>query len=263
MEKLPADFILPDDPVENIYQPIQAAALREILDLAGFTTPGMLIGSNFGICATVNNKIVVKAPDWFYIPSVFPVEPGFIRRSYTPHTEGDVPAVVMEFLSDTQQGEYSAKSTYPYGKWYFYERILQVPIYVIFDPDGGNLEVHLLKSGHYELQSPDENGRYWLESMNLFLGVWQGTRAELTTYWLRWWDGSGNLLPWAYERIEQSFQQGKLAIVTRLLTRKLGTIEPDLQVKINQLSAVDLDELSEVLLDFADVSDLSNWLTQR
>ncbi|NES17864.1 MAG: DUF4351 domain-containing protein [Symploca sp. SIO3E6] len=262
-EKLPADFILPDDPVENIYQPIQAAALREILDLAGLVTPDMLIGSNFGICATVNHKIVVKAPDWFYIPSVFPVEPGVIRRSYTPHTEGDVPAVVMEFLSDTEQGEYSAKSTYPYGKWYFYERILQVPIYVIFDPDEGNLEVHLLKSGHYELQSPDENGRYWLESMNLFLGVWQGTRAELTTSWLRWWDGSGNLLPWADERVAQSFEQGKLAIVTRLLTRKLGTIEPDLQAKINHLSAADLDELSEVLLDFADVSDLSHWLTQR
>ncbi|NEQ69780.1 MAG: DUF4351 domain-containing protein [Symploca sp. SIO2D2] len=262
-EKLPADFILPDDPVENIYQPIQAAALREILDLAGLVTPDMLIGSNLGICATVNNKIVVKAPDWFYIPSVFPVEPGVIRSSYTPHTEGDVPAVVMEFLSDTQQGEYSAKSTYPYGKWYFYERILQVPIYVIFEPDKGNLEVHLLKSGHYELQSPDENERYWLESMNLFLAVWQGTRAQLTTYWLRWWDGSGNLLPWADERIEQSFQQGKLAIVTRLLTRKLGTLEPDLQATINQLSTADLDELSEVLLDFTDVSDFSNWLTQR
>jgi len=78
-EKLPADFILPDDPVENIYQPIQAAALREILDLAGLVTPDMLIGSNLGICATVNNKIVVKAPDWFYIPSVFPVEPGVTK----------------------------------------------------------------------------------------------------------------------------------------------------------------------------------------
>ena len=35
-EKLPDDFKLPDDPVENIDQPLLAAALREALDLAGF-----------------------------------------------------------------------------------------------------------------------------------------------------------------------------------------------------------------------------------
>src|SRR4028118_809189 len=101
-EKLPDDFQLPDDPVENLHHPLLASALRELLELAGFITPNTLIGSNFGICATVNGKIVVKAPDWVYIPSVLPVPVGVIRRSYTPHTEGEVPAVVMEFLSDTE-----------------------------------------------------------------------------------------------------------------------------------------------------------------
>ncbi len=74
------------------------------------------------------------------VPSVFPVLPGVIRRSYTPHTEGEVPAVVMEFLSEKEQGEYSLNPRYPYGKWYFYEQILQVPIYVIFDPASGSVE---------------------------------------------------------------------------------------------------------------------------
>lgn len=63
-EKLPDDFQLPDDPVENIYHPLLASALREILEIAGFITPSMLIASNFGICANVDGKIVVKAPDW-------------------------------------------------------------------------------------------------------------------------------------------------------------------------------------------------------
>lgn len=262
-EKLPEDFILPDDPVENIYHPLLAAALREILDLAGFIAPNMLIASNFGLCATVEGRLVVKAPDWFYVPSVFPVEPGVIRRSYTPHAEGDVPAIVMEFLSDVEQGEYSSKSTYPYGKWYFYERIVQVPIYVIFNAKEGILEFHALNSGRYELQQPDEDGRYWIESMNLFLGVWQGTRSQLTTNWLRWWDVSGRMLPWADERVEQSFQQGKLDIMTRLLTRRFGRIEPELESAIASLSASDLDELSEALLDFADIAALSSWLNQR
>ncbi len=52
--------------------------------------PGILIASNMGICAKVDGKTVLKAPDWFYVPSVLPVGEGVIRRSYTPHTEGDV-----------------------------------------------------------------------------------------------------------------------------------------------------------------------------
>jgi Uma2 family endonuclease len=170
-EKLPDDFKLPDDPVENIDQPLLAAALREALDLAGFILASMLIASNFGLCAKVNDKIVVKAPDWVYVPSVLPAEPGEVRRSYTRNAEGEVPAVVMEFLSDTDGSEYSNKPTYPYGKWRFYERILQVPIYVIFEPKSGVLEVYRLStSGEYELQEPDANQRFWIESMGLFWG---------------------------------------------------------------------------------------------
>ncbi len=66
-EKLPDDFQLPDEPVENIKHPLLASALREVLEIAGFITPSMLIASNFGICATVDGKIVVKAPDWVYV----------------------------------------------------------------------------------------------------------------------------------------------------------------------------------------------------
>ena len=266
-EKLPAEFQLPDDPVENLHHPLLASALREMLDLAGFITPNMLIASNCGSCATVNGKIVVKAPDWFYVPSVLPVPVGVIRRSYTPHTEGKVPAVVMEFLSDTEQGEYSSKSTYPYGKWYFYERILQVPIYAIFEPNEGTLEVHFLSSGRYELQQPDANQRYWIESMNLSLGVWHGTKSQITAYWLRWWDASGQMLLWGEERVQQSLQQGiqqgKMDLIARLLTRRFGTIDTQLQARVNNLFATDLDELSEALLDFSDVSALSNWLDRH
>src|SRR4028118_481109 len=244
-EKLPDDFQLPDDPVENLHHPLLASALRELLELAGFITPNMFICSNFGICATVNGKIVVKAPDWVYVPSVLPVPVGVIRRSYTPHTEGEVPAVVMEFLSDTEQGEYSSKSTYPYGKWYFYERILQVPIYVIFEPKEGTLEVHSLSSGRYEVQEPDANQRYWIESMGLFLGVWQGTKSQITSHWLRWWDASGEMLLWGDERVQQSLQQGiqqglqqgKSDLIMRLLARQFGTPEAELQARINNLSA--------------------------
>lgn len=263
-EKLPDDFPLPDNPVENIYQPLLASTLREILEIAGLITPSMVIASNFGICATVEGKTVVKAPDWVYIPNVLPVPSGVIRRSYTPNLEGDRPAVVMEFLSDTEETEYSAKSTYPYGKWHFYKRILQVPIYVIFELNEGRLEVYDLIDKDYELRKPDGNGRYLIEAIGgLFLGVWQGTKAEVTGNWLRWWEASGNILPWGVERVQQNLQEGRLAVINRLLNRKLGVVNPDLQAAINGLSITILDELSEALLDFANKADLEHWLTQR
>jgi len=81
---------------------------------------------------------------------------------------------------------------------------LQVPHYAIFTPDTGVLEVYQLdNSGRYQLQSPDVNNRYWIAQMNLFLGMWQGSRENRTGYWLRWWDENGELLLWGSELVEQ------------------------------------------------------------
>jgi Uma2 family endonuclease len=206
-QKLPADYPLPDDPVDNLLQPLLAAALREALELAGLILDSMIIATDFGICATVGDKNVVKAPDWFYVPSAHPVPPGTNRRSYTPHAEGAVPTVVMEFISATEGGEYSINPHYPYGKWYFYEQILKIPVYVIFHPESGALEVYLLTDGQYKEQSPDEQGRFWLDALNLFLGVWQGKKAEVDDRWLRFWDRSGQLLLWGTERLQQEQQK--------------------------------------------------------
>lgn len=201
--KLPDDFILPDDPVDNNLQPLLAEALRESLELAGLFLESMLIATNFGICATVADKTVVKAPDWVYIPEVKPHPESVIRRSYTPNVEGDRPLIALEFISETEGTEYSINPHYPYGKWYFYERILQVPLYGIFHPKTGTLDLFRLVDGRYESQSPDENNRFWIAEMNLFLGTWDGKRSQVSTTWLRWWDRSGNLLLWGNERIEQ------------------------------------------------------------
>jgi Uma2 family endonuclease len=206
-EALPDDFPLENEPVDNTGQPLLAGALSESLEISGFIQPQMLIASNFGLCATLNGQFVVKAPDWLYVPSVLEILPN--RKSYTPNLEGDIPAIAIEFLSDTDGSEYSARRTYPPGKWFFYEQILRIPIYVIFDPDGGLVEFHSLENGRYELQQPDENGRNWVASMGLFLGTWQGEKQGRTGYWLRWWDEAGNLLPWGVERVEQERQRAE------------------------------------------------------
>jgi hypothetical protein len=208
-EKLPDDFVLPNDPVDNITQPLLATALSDSLQMAGYLQPNALTPTNYGICATVNGKVVVKAPDWAFIPEIR-VSRSEVERSYTPQLQGDMPTLVMEFLSETEGGEYSSKPTHPPGKWFFYEQVLQVPNYVIFEPASGTLEVYRLDdTGRYQLEQPNSAGHYWVGEMNLFLGVWQGTRENRTGYWLRWWDEAESLLLWGFELAQKEHQRAE------------------------------------------------------
>lgn len=206
---LPEDFILPDDPVENTDQPLLAAALRQPLTLFPELCQDALIVSNFALCAAIDERIICKAPDWMYVRPVQPWRKTSPRRSYTPHTEGTIPQVVMEFLSATYGEEYSVESTENIGKWFFYERVIQVPRYVIFRPNTGRIEVYSLESEHYQPQNPDESGRYFIPGLDLFLGVWEGTHEGRTGYWLRWWDAQGNLLLWSEEQTEAERQRAE------------------------------------------------------
>jgi Putative restriction endonuclease len=206
-EKPPADFVLDDAPVENTGQPLIAGALRESLELTGRILPENLIASNFGLCTKIGTDLTLKAPDWLYIPRVN--EPGLSRQSYTPHLEGAPPSIVMEFLSATDGGEYSVRPIPPVGKWFFYEQILKIPTYVVFEPDLGLLEVYRLQAERYQLEQPDVEGRHWCADLGLFLGTWRGKKEEREGYWLRWWDEGGQLLPWAVESIAQEREKAE------------------------------------------------------
>jgi Putative restriction endonuclease/Helicobacter pylori protein of unknown function (DUF874) len=230
-EKLPAHYQLEDEPVENTGQPLIAGTLREILELTDFITPEMLIASNFGICVTVNKQLIIKAPDWVYVPKVKPLAISSDRRSYTPNLEGENPAVVMEFLSETDGGEYSNKHTYPYGKWFFYERLLKVPTYIIFEPVDGSLEVYHLRDEKYQLATGNDIGLYWIESMGLYLGVWFGTKEERTGYWLRWWDKNTIMLPTAVEKIAQE----RLKTEEKIAQERLKTEQERLKAEQERL----------------------------
>ncbi len=71
---------------------------------------------------------------------------------------------------------------------------------------------------------------------------------------------------WMREGIEQGLEQGKqseaLSLVTRQLTRRIGTITPELQQRIEQLQLTQLEDLAEALLYFSAVADLEAWLQQ-
>ena len=206
-KKLPDDFILPDDPVDNIHQPSIAAALTESLVLAELLPETALTCTDYGVIAEVDGKTIAKAPDWAYIANItVPIKE--VDRSYTPHLQGDVPTIVLEFLSETDGTEYSIKPQNPMGKWYYYEQVLKVPYYGLFEPDSGDFQVYLLgESGIYNRLLIEESGRYWIASLNLSIAAWKGKRQNRMGYWLRWWDANGNMLPWGTEKIAQERQQ--------------------------------------------------------
>ena len=72
---------------------------------------------------------------------------------------------------------------------------------------------------------------------------------------------------WMEEGIEQGIEQGKLqatlSLIMRLLPRRVGTLTPELQEQIQQLSLTQLDDLAVALLDFSSVADLEAWLQQE
>jgi len=51
-----------------------------------------------------------------------------------------------------------------------------------------------------------------------------------------------------------------VALIMRQLPRRIGTVAPELQERIRQLSLAQLEHLAEALLDFSDVGDLVIWL---
>ena len=85
-----------------------------------------------------------------------------------------------------------------------------MPNYGIFDPETCILELERLgDSKKYRLEESSESGRFWIPEMQLFLGVWQGTRENRQGYWLRWWDEQGNLLLWGAELVAQERQRAE------------------------------------------------------
>ena len=57
-------------------------------------------------------------------------------------------------------------------------------------------------------------------------------------------------------------KQGVLATIYRLLPRRIGPVPLELQQRLLQLSASQLEELAEALLDFSQPEDLIAWLEQ-
>ena len=60
-----------------------------------------------------------------------------------------------------------------------------------------------------------------------------------------------------------SRQQAVLSVVTRQLNRRLGNIDEAILERVRSKSIEELEALTDALLDFASVTDLTNWLSRE
>lgn len=60
--------------------------------------------------------------------------------------------------------------------------------------------------------------------------------------------------------VREGVEQGELAMVLRLLSRRIGPVATELLKQIQALSQAQVEELGEALLDFDDAADLVAWL---
>ncbi|AFY84694.1 DUF4351 domain-containing protein [Oscillatoria acuminata] len=63
--------------------------------------------------------------------------------------------------------------------------------------------------------------------------------------------------------LNQGKKQEAIAMIMRPITRRFGSLAPDIRERIDALTTAQLEDLNEVLFDFTEVTDLVTWLQSR
>jgi predicted transposase YdaD len=61
-------------------------------------------------------------------------------------------------------------------------------------------------------------------------------------------------------RLNQGKKQQAIALLQGMLNHRFGSLEPNVQERLESLSLTQLEELSLALFDFTEVTDLVTWL---
>ena len=88
------------------------------------------------------------------------------------------------------------------------------------------------------------------QEISTFIQPEQEGVMQITTSWMR-------------RGLEQGLEQGlarERNLIVRLIKRKLGAINVDIESRIITLNIDALERVGEALLDFSTVEDLTNWL---
>ena len=238
-ETLPTMYDLPSENPEEPGLPDQFHYFQPQLLDQTFQPPNrdpdrLFCGVDMNLYYDVKHLNWYKRPDWFAVVGVPRLyEQRDMRLSYVVWQEGVNPLVVVELLSpgteDEDLGETLGEPGKPPTKWEVYERILRVPYYVTFSRYTNQIQAFHLVGDRYQ-RAELSNGRLLLPSIELSLGLWQGSYSKIDRLWLRWMTLEGNLIPTPEEEAAVAKQRANNAeqradrLAAKL--RELG-IDPD------------------------------------
>ena len=171
-----------------------------------------MIGCNSGIYFDYTDPVLdgCRAPDWFYVPGVFAMLDGKVRRSLVMWKELVRPYLLIEYVGG--DGSEERDRTPGKGKFWIYENAIGAGYYVIFDSWQRTLEVFVHDGDGYRPVAPNQAGRFLIEGPDLELGIWDGTYYNMTAPWLRVWDpATGEMVPHAAESVKLFEERTKVA----------------------------------------------------
>ena len=204
MYDLPSELVgesgLPDE-----FHCIQADLLSETCQPVNYSSEEILLASDLNLYYDPRHPSWYKRPDWYMVLGVANAnQQQDLRLSYVVWQEGIDPFLVVELLSPgTEQedlGQTLREVNKPPTKWEVYQNILRIPYYVIYDRYENNFRVFKINGTRYESVSLPEN-RFWLEEIEMGLGLWQGSYQNTGGLWLRWYNADG-WLPTSAESVE-------------------------------------------------------------
>ncbi|MDJ0616277.1 MAG: Uma2 family endonuclease [Calothrix sp. MO_192.B10] len=217
-ETLPTMYDLPsEDPQEpglpdefHIYQP---QLLRETFRPPTYPQEQVFVATDLNLYYDSHHTLWYKRPDWFAVVGNSRLyEEKDLRLSYVVWQEGVNPFVVVELLSPGTEkedlGQTLRDAEQPPTKWQVYEQILRVPYYIVFDRYTDILKVFILQADRYtevKLEEP----RIWMPTLELGLGLWQGSYQDIERLWLRWYDADGNWMPTPEEAERQRAEEAE------------------------------------------------------
>ncbi|NET16358.1 MAG: Uma2 family endonuclease [Okeania sp. SIO1H6] len=219
-ETLPTMYDLPSENPEepglpDVFHDFQPELLRQTFQPPNWYPDKLFCGTDMNLYYDVKHPKWYKRPDWFAVVGVPRLYDEWdMRLSYVVWDEKINPLVVVELLSpgteDEDLGETIGEPGKPPTKWEVYERILQVPYYVIFSRYTNEMKAFHLVGDRYQRAELNE-GRLLLPEVELSLGLWQGSFNSTNRLWLRWMTPEGDLIPTLEEKEAAAKQEAAVA----------------------------------------------------
>ncbi|NEO56229.1 MAG: Uma2 family endonuclease [Okeania sp. SIO3B5] len=248
-QTLPTMYDLPSENQEEPGLPdefhyLQPELLRKTFQPHNWYPNLLFCGNDMNLYYDVKHPNWYKRPDWFGVVGVPRLyEERDMRLSYVVWQEGVNPLVVVELLSpgteDEDLGQTVRNLGKPATKWEVYEQILRVPYYVTFSRYTNEMQGFHLVGDRYQTAELT-NGRLLIPSIELSLGLWQGSYSNIERLWLRWMSMDGDLIPTPEE---ESVAAQQRAINAEERATNAEERADRLAAKLRELG-IDADELS-------------------